>query len=347
MQEQFTLAQGVVVSPLDDPRWTAFVDAHPESLPFHHPAWASVLADAYGFEAGALALVGDDEIECGLPVIFLGRRSSRIVSLPFTDWIPPLSRPGVDAALMAARIEAARSEAALASIEIRDDLGPSTGYIETAGHRHLLPLSREPAEVFAGLHKSPVKALRLSERRGVSVRRSHSCGELLDVFYPLHVTTRRRLGVPVQPRRFFRTLGESFLEAGLGLVVSAYSEGAPLSSAVFLTWNGRMIYKYSATSDAGRRVGAAHAALWDAIRWGCENGYVEFDFGRTERGHEGLRQFKRNWGGQELNLKYTHFADRAPRRGNGRTAELLASVIRRSPEFVARAIGRVAYRYTA
>ena len=38
--------------------------------------------------------------------------------------------------------------------------------------------------------------------------------------------------------------------------------------------------------------------------WGCENDYSTFDFGRTESGNEGLREFKRGWGTDETTLSY-------------------------------------------
>ena len=108
-----------------------------------------------------------------------------------------------------------------------------------------------------------------------------------------------------------------------------------------------MIYKFSATDRNYGKTGAGQAVIWDALRWGCENGHVDFDLGRTDLGHEGLRSFKRAWGSEEHELAYTVLADRPPRPRSGRATKLLGEVIRRSPEIVTRAIGRAAYRYTA
>jgi CelD/BcsL family acetyltransferase involved in cellulose biosynthesis len=336
---------------LTDPLWTSFVEGHPSALPFHHPAWSEVLATAYRFDAYGLALVdADARIEAALPLIRLGRLASRRrgVSLPFTDWCPPLIAGGVDPDEVALRLEQVRRAASLASLEVRDGLAGGVGYGTVQGYRHVLALGSDPDAVFAGFDSSRVKRkLRRADREGVTVRRSESARELLDVFYPLHVATRRRLGVPVQPRRFFEALGQRFLERGLGFVVTARRGDDPVSSAVILAWNRSMIYKFSASDRTHGDIGAGQAVVWEAVRWGCENGHLDFDFGRTELGHEGLRVFKRAWGGEERDLTYTVLADRQPQPGSGRALKVLGPVIRNSPEIVTRVIGWAGYRHTA
>jgi CelD/BcsL family acetyltransferase involved in cellulose biosynthesis len=334
---------------LTDPGWTAFVESHPSANPFHHPAWAEVLAGSYGFDASGLALVGEDGgIEAALPVIYLGRRARRRgVSLPFTDWCPPLLAPGADPVKVRERLEHTRRMMGLSSLEVRDRLAPGGGFPAPEGYRHVLALHPDQEALFANLASRTRNTVRRSERKGVSVRRSSTASELLDVFYPLHVSTRRRLGVPVQPRRFFELLGRQYLEAGLGFVVTASVDGNPVASAVFFNWNRRMIYKFSASDRTRGDVGGGQAVVWEAVRWGSQSGHTEFDFGRTELGHEGLRMFKSAWGAEERDLTYTALADRPPRSGDGRALQLLGPVIRNSPEFVSRVIGRLGYRYAA
>lgn len=336
---------------LADSLWTSFVEDHPSATPSHHPAWANVLATTYGFEAAGLALIDrDGEIEVALPIIRLGRRASRRrgVSLPFTDWCPPLVRAGADSSRLSERLEAARLAFPLASLEVRDRLTGGAGYPAVQGYRHVLALQPDPEAIFSRFHRSRVKGeLRRAEREGLSVSRSDSERDLLDVFYPLHVTTRRRLGVPVQPRRFFEVLWHEFLGRGLGFVVTARLEDIPVASAVIFAWNRRMFYKFSASDRKLGATGAGQAVVWEALRWGCENGHLDFDFGRTDLGHEGLRAFKRAWGTEEHELTYTVLADRPPRPRSGRAMRLLGPVIRNSPEMVTRAFGRAGYRYTA
>src|SRR4051794_41068573 len=91
---------GLVRLALDDPAWAALVAGSPAAPPFHHPAWAQVLADAYGYRAFVLAEAGGDDggPVAGAPFLevrsLAGRR--RWISLPFTDSCPPLA-PDPDA----------------------------------------------------------------------------------------------------------------------------------------------------------------------------------------------------------------------------------------------------------
>lgn len=335
-----------------DPAWIAFVEGHPHATPFHHPAWSATLAEAYGFDDAGLALLdGAGRIEAALPLLRIGRLPlrRRAVALPFTDSLGPLA--GADADGLARRLERARGELGLGRLEVREALsGPGTDPVPV-GHRHLLALGPDPERLRAGFDRSRVeRKLRRAERAGLTVRRSSGRDALLEAFWPLHVATRRRLGVPVQPRRFFEALHERMLRAGLGFVVTAELDGAAVAAAVFLAWNRRLVYKFSANDRSRGDVGASQAVIWEAIRWGAENGFAELDFGRTELGHEGLRTFKRAWGSREVPLAYTTLGGAAAAAGTagaGRAGELLGAVLRHSPELLTRAIGRLAYRYTA
>src|SRR5881409_764742 len=84
----------LTVLEIDDKRWIRFVERVPGALPFHHPSWARLLADCYGYRPLALVLEDEDDVAAGIPAIetrtVLGRR--RWISLPFTDYSPPLAR---------------------------------------------------------------------------------------------------------------------------------------------------------------------------------------------------------------------------------------------------------------
>jgi CelD/BcsL family acetyltransferase involved in cellulose biosynthesis len=77
---------------LEDPRWREFVESRPQSTIFHHPAWARLLADCYGYRAMIVALADGGAVTAGLPAIdvSLPFGARRWVSLPFTDHCPPL-----------------------------------------------------------------------------------------------------------------------------------------------------------------------------------------------------------------------------------------------------------------
>src|SRR5215218_6383759 len=192
----------MIVVEIDDPLWTDFVHACPAAVPFHHPAWARLLADCYGYRPFALALSGEaGQIVAGLPVLEVrspfGNR--RWVSLPFTDYCPPLAVSDEVRERLVAGLDAMRREAGVSRIEVRAALdGPKT-YSRSNSVIHTLRLERGPEAIFRTFKRTQVRQrIAKAEREGVTVRRSRSLSDLIGVFYDLHTRTRRRLGVPVQ-----------------------------------------------------------------------------------------------------------------------------------------------------
>jgi CelD/BcsL family acetyltransferase involved in cellulose biosynthesis len=318
-----------------------------DATPFHHPAWISVLSDTYGFRS--FGLVGEGETE-GLPVIEVAlppRGKRRWVSLPFTDYCPPLSASvGVDSDL-AHRLDVARMEADIAQLEVR---APLEGGEHTPPNlraiRTVLPLGAGEEELFRAVHGSHRRSVNRALREGITVRPAETESDLVDVFYRLHLMNRRRLGVPIQPRRYFRLLWRRMLEPGLGQLFLAYSGTQPVAGVVVLRFKRTAIYKYSALNPRARRLRPNHLVVWRAIQWSIEGGAEVFDFGRTDVGHEGLRRFKTGWGAQEEELAYATLGD-SPSAHGRQTPRLLGAAIRHSPPFVCRVIGELSYKYAA
>jgi lipid II:glycine glycyltransferase (peptidoglycan interpeptide bridge formation enzyme) len=214
----------------------------------------------------------------------------------------------------------------------------------------VLALGRSPADVYAGFHRSQVQRnIRRAERSGLTVRQATRPQDLVDTFYRLHLQTRRRLGVPVQPRRFFRLLWEKTISTGLGSVLIVETAGRPIATAVFLAWNGTMIYKFGASDASTWSLRPNHLLIWYAIRTACEQGYRWFDFGRTDVGREGLRNFKLSWGAAEESLVYGTIGGQAEPTAvaDGMAVRMMGAVIRHGPLLLCRAAGETLYRYIA
>jgi lipid II:glycine glycyltransferase (peptidoglycan interpeptide bridge formation enzyme) len=213
---------------------------------------------------------------------------------------------------------------------------------------HVLGLAADPDDLLPTFSKSQVRRnIVRSEREGVVVRHAERKSDLVDIYYDLHLRTRQRLGVPIQPRRFFELLWDRLLASGLGWLLIAEHGGRPVAGAVFLEWNGTTIYKFGASEADSWSVRPNHAIFWRAIRESCANGSRALDFGRTELANEGLRAFKAGWGTVEHPLVYTTLGAAPSERGSGRLGAFLALTIRRSPRWVCRAMGETLYRYAA
>jgi len=338
-----------ILDPCSSSEWLQFICSHPHASVFHHPSWLHLLKSAYGFRMFAVCVKRGNGIVAGIP--FAEVRSvltaTRWVSLPFSDYCQPLLPEGdaeASAALLGFLNE--KREEGLNRIEIRWPF-PSQSRCTSEYVHHRLPLQADPEAVFASFRKSTVQRhIRQSHRSGLEIRRCASEEEFMQ-YYPLQVITRKRLGVPAQPRSFFRHLWSHVLEPGHGYALLAHHDGRAVAGAVFLEFRHTTYYKYGASDYAFRSLNANHALMWEAIRQACSKGHAVFYFGRSDKVDQGLRQYKNGWGTTEQELAYTVLAQKPPRSGTSRLHELASIVIRHSPRFVCTISGELLYKHFA
>ena len=335
----------IAIAALDDPAWSAFVTAQQEATIFHHPAWAGIIADTYGYQAFVLtATDAHGKVVAGLPVVAIrGVRGTAMVSLPFTDHCPPLAQNAVSFDAFIDSLVAWRQEIGSRVFDVRAELPARPGiFHSTPAVRHVLSLDGGP-NALVKLGGTPAhRAMLKAKRVGVAVRITQSPDDLSEL-YRLHWQTRQRQGVPVQPRRFFEAIWARLIERDLGFVVLAAVDDRPIAAAMFLAWNGQLIYKYGASDARYWALRPNNLVMWTAIEWACARGYRLLDFGKTELNNQGLREFKRRWNAVETPLTYSCISAKPPRTSSGLPGRLLAQLIKRSPRIVCRATGELLY----
>src|SRR5205823_5278110 len=115
-------------------------------------------------------------------------------------------------------------------------------------------------------HRNISKARRV----GLEVRVAEHEDDLVRLFYGLQLRTRRRLGLPVQPRRFFRLLWRHGLERGLGHALLVLERGRPIAGAVFLVERDTVVYKYGASDERAWSLRPNNLLFAEAIRQACD-----------------------------------------------------------------------------
>ena len=191
------------------------------------------------------------------------------------------------------------------------------------------------------MHERNIKSAKV---RGVEIVHGTS-QEFLDAFYGMHLETRSRHGVPIQPKKFFNRLRSDVLEKGLGFISLAKKDDQFIAGAVYLHFKNTLVYKYGASWAEFQKYRPNNLIFWEAIEWGCKNGYAQLDMGKTEWDNEGLRNFKRGWGAEEHKLIYTVLSETPPKSGNGFLQTSMEKFINKSPEWVCRATGELLYRH--
>ena len=337
----------IVLDPAD-PRWLDLAASSPLANVFHHPAWSLLVAEWYGYRPFVVAVPnGGNSIRAGLPMIetnspITGRRW---VSLPFTDHCAPLCRDAESLQILTSELARLSEDRHTPDIEVRWPLQPQPGVWTYSSHvLHTLRLDSDIAKIARGFQRTPKRIERVAEQNDVRVVWGESY-EHLEAYYRLHLLTRRRLGVPIQPRRFFDLLWQKLISQGMGFVLLAVRNGEYVAGTLFLHWQESLIYKYSALDERAKEFRPNDPVLLAALRWGCDHGLRTFDMGRTDVDDAGLRQFKRRWGTEEIPLAYSRFSDTPVDVGSSRVMGLMRAVIRRSPLWVCRVTGELLYGY--
>jgi CelD/BcsL family acetyltransferase involved in cellulose biosynthesis len=265
--------------------------------------------------------------------------------VPFSDACGPLVAPDAPADALpslAAAVEAERARRGI-RLEVRERFEEAGAPVELY-LRHVVDL-REGIDAVEKRYASRVRRNTKKGRREGVVFTRETGTSALDIFYALHLQTRRRLGVPTQPRSFIRGL-KALFDLGLGFVGISRHAGRPVAAAVFLRAGSTLLYKYGASDEAALPLRPNNVLFADAIRWAAEEGLEALDMGRTDLDGEGLAEFKRSWGAEETRLAYTYAGAEPPSpNGHGRVDRAMAAVITRTPPVTGQVIGQLLYRH--
>ncbi len=335
----------------DDPTWARFVAGQAQATIFHHPAWVNLVAECYGYRPFVLASLDTrGEISAGMPFADVASplTGRRWVCLPFSDCCPPLSQDPVALHGLVGYLVSQHEQHAVPKVEIHagmpddDRVFQSSAYVGSK-----VRLSPDPEVTLKSFDKTRVREpIRAAARRGVEVRRCDSKADVF-AFYDLFAETHRRLGAPVQPKRFFSLLWDRLIKRQLGFLLLAYQDRTPIAGTLYLHYGSTLTAKYNASDPDAWQLRPNHLVYWSGIRWGCENGYRYLDFGRTELANQKLRDFKRGWAAEEELLPYATIARYSAGPSSQRVRDLIGTVIRHSPVFVCRALGEVLYGHYA
>jgi hypothetical protein len=338
------------LDPLALPNWDSLVASLPGHTFFHSAAWARTLVASYGYKPTYFAKLEDGALRALLPLMGVNSwlTGKRGVSLPFTDACEALT---VDERAAREVFEAACAHGRRKKwkyIEVRGSVGESNEQRCGEFYDHVLRLSNDPQQVFAGFESSVRRAIRKAEKSGPTVEISRTL-ESVQEFYDLHCQTRQKHGVPPQPFSFFEAFHRNVIAANHGIVVVVRYERKPIAASVFVHTGKKAIYKYGASDERFQNFRGANLAMWHAIQWYASRGFSEFGFGRTDKSNEGLRRYKLGWGSEERGLAYSRFDLKRNRfiEAAVESSQFRERVFRFIPIPMARMIGSVLYRHAA
>jgi lipid II:glycine glycyltransferase (peptidoglycan interpeptide bridge formation enzyme) len=218
---------------------------------------------------------------------------------------------------------------------------PSISYLG-----HTLDLTVGELTLFSGLRDSTRRNIRKAEKEGVEVTVFDTM-DAMAAFCELNQITRKQHGLPPQPFSFFSAVHDHVVSKGFGFVSLASYQGRHVAGAVFFHFGRKALYKYGASAPEHQQVRANNLAMWKAIERLSKRGFESLCFGRTDMGHDGLRQFKAGWAAQEDTINYYRYdlrenkfvAHQPPLNG------ISKKIFGKLPVPVLNVIGSLAYRH--
>jgi hypothetical protein len=330
-----------------------FLKTSGQATVYHTPEWRDTLLSTYGYEPIYLGCMEGDRLAALMPMMLVQSwlTGRRLVSLPFSNVCGPIGDASGTAPLVeeALRVYKARGAKALeirtqpAVKKVDDDRFTGVGYFITS----IVKLYPDPDRVWKGFKDRNVRTeVRQALKKGVETRPGNS-EEDLKLFYDLFAASRLRHGVPCQPYVFFRNLWRHMAPKYLDLILATV-EGRVVGGLITLGLGKTLSAAYIGSDFAHRSRRVHQLMFWKAMEMGCERGFEAFDFLRTPKSSESLRYFKTRWGAYEEDLTYIYHPEVA---GTASTVEdsakyaIMTRVLKRSPLFVGKLLGRLLYRH--
>ncbi len=316
--EKKVAAEGVILlDPLTDPRWDSFVEKHPFGKLAHTSNWKRVLEDSFANMKGYYLALEDQSgtaLKAALPLFERRGKLSghRLVSIPHATLCDPLVSSGDD---LSALIDAAvrlQQQKRITSIEVRSlDAFPLLNDNRISRHHflknHYIDLNKSQEELFRSFHRTCVRQ-RISRAENSDLRLVVGQDERdLASFLQLFVKTRKRLGFPPQPYRFFTSLWQEFGASGKMSVLLAKRQQHILSGLILFKYRDRVSAEFLAWDTGCRDVSPNHFLFWERIKAAHSEGYSIFDFGATSPNNTTLMEFKKHWGTKIIDITHCYY----------------------------------------
>ena len=337
-----------LIDPVNDFRWKDFILKESDADVFHHPAWLNTIMKEYNFPIKIVAVVDEAEIKAGIPFAFMKSLTGakKLISLPFSDYCNPLASNKEDVKYIFNYLEEKRKAENYSLIKLSALADIDNHYIsEVKEMVHIIDILEDEDKMLKSFKRSMRLGIQKADRNELqTVIRNDEEG--IDEFYKLHLMTRRKIGVPTQPKSFFFNILNSIFKNNLGFVATVYKKGRPIGSGLFLHFKNKLVYKYNASDPDYLQYRPNNLLVWEAVKFCIDNNLKELDFGKTDIENEGLRRFKRGWGAKEISLN-NYYYPVVPENNlvNFLYQKVVSPVIRKTPEFIGKQIGETAYKY--
>lgn len=331
--------------------WNQVILDFPDYSFFHSREWAEVLVKTYDFEPRYFCSIIDSKIQAIVPtmIIYSWLTGNRLVSLPFSDYCTPLFKnKDLHNEFFESILNCCKSKK-LKFIEFKSLSSAFPPFISEFrnDYIHTLKIDLPEIQLINSFSDNTKRNIKKASKAGVKLIIKND-DEGVSEFYKMNCITRQKHGLPPQPYVFFKNILTSVINNGFGDIILAYSQNSVIAGDIFFKFGKKIIYKYGASYPAYHDLRGSHFVMWEAIKKYSSEGYKDFDFGRTELNHDGLRRFKQGWNTTESFI-YTSRINSEKRilSTKTKTNGFYNKFFNRTPIFILKLVGGILYKHIA
>lgn len=280
-------------SPEDGVAWDAYVAAHAGGTVFHSTTWLDVLNRSYQRPYHHFAVKEDGRIR-GLVSVYRVRGLSgkkSLYSLPFTAYGGLLADgPEVAKQLHDACLELAKSDGA-GMVHLRNTV-PSGLNLPTSDLN--VQFSKPLPGTEEGCLESIPRKSRATVRKAIANHAlNYEVNRDVDLLWHLHAVNLKKLGTPVFPKSFFRTIMDAMGDKAD--ILFALHKGKAVAGVMNFYFRDVCNPYFSGSLPESNATGANNYMYFALMCHGLKKGCKQFDFGKSRRG-SGSFDFKKNMG---------------------------------------------------
>lgn len=282
--------------------WDNYVRESSSTTFCHQFAWRAVIEEAFGHRTFYLMARKGQAVGGILPLVLVKSAlfGTSLTSMPFLDYGGICADDPEIALRLLVAAKRLQDEQRVGTVELRQcqpmaEAGPAR--LDKVSM--VLDLSPGAEVLWRSLPAKVRNQVRKAEKSGLTIAEGGI--EFLDDFYNVFLVNMRDLGSPVHDKAFFLHIFRNFGQQARCTLIRDGQK--TVGGLIVLLFKDTMLVPWASSLREYFSKCPNNLLYWSAIQYGCQQGFRQFDFGRSTIG-SGTYEFKRQWGAQPRQLHW-------------------------------------------